>query len=76
MTHPLIDLADVHLTLNSAAGPVQILRGAHLAIQAGETAAIVGPSGSGKSTLLMIMTGLEKATSGRVRIAGNDFMAL
>jgi len=76
VTHPLIDLADVHLTLNSAAGPVQILHGAHLAINAGETAAIIGPSGSGKSTLLMIMTGLEKATSGRVRIAGNDFMAL
>lgn len=76
MTHPLIDLHDVHLTLNSAAGPVQILRGANLAINAGETAAIVGPSGSGKSTLLMIMTGLEKASSGRVRIAGHDFMAL
>ncbi len=76
MTHPLIDLADVHLTLNSAAGAVQILRGANLAINAGETAAVIGPSGSGKSTLLMIMTGLEKASSGRVRIAGHDFMAL
>ncbi len=76
MTHPLIDLADVHLTLNSAAGPVQILRGANLAINSGETAAIIGPSGSGKSTLLMIMTGLEKASSGRVQIAGHDFMAL
>jgi len=76
VTHPLIDLADVHLTLNSAAGAVQILRGANLAINAGETAAVIGPSGSGKSTLLMIMTGLEKASSGRVRIAGHDFMAL
>jgi putative ABC transport system ATP-binding protein len=64
------------LTLNSAAGPVHILRGVDLAINAGETAAIVGPSGSGKSTLLMIMTGLEKASSGRVQVAEHDFMAL
>jgi putative ABC transport system ATP-binding protein len=76
VTHPLINLKNVHLTLNSAAGPVNILRGADLAIQAGEAAAIVGPSGSGKSTLLMVMTGLEKATSGQVRVAGRDFMAL
>jgi putative ABC transport system ATP-binding protein len=72
----IIDLKDVRLTLNSQAGSVQILRGIDLAIGAGETVGIVGPSGSGKSTLLMIMTGLEKASSGTVRIAGEDFMSL
>jgi putative ABC transport system ATP-binding protein len=72
----LIDLKDVHLTLTSRAGSVHILRGIDLAIGEGETVGVVGPSGSGKSTLLMVMTGLEKASSGIVRVAGHDFMAL
>jgi putative ABC transport system ATP-binding protein len=72
----LIDLKDVHLTLTSRAGSVHILRGIDLTIGAGETVGVVGPSGSGKSTLLMVMTGLEKASSGIVRVAGHDFMAL
>ncbi len=76
MTHPLIDLKQVRLTLTSRAGPVPILRGVDLQIASGEAVAIVGPSGSGKSTLLMIMTGLEKASAGQVHIAGHDFMAL
>ncbi|MGB0083782.1 MAG: ABC transporter ATP-binding protein [Rhodomicrobiaceae bacterium] len=76
MAEKIIDLKDVHLTLNSQAGSVHILRGVDLAVRSGETVGVVGPSGSGKSTLLMIMTGLEKASSGIVRVAGCDFMAL
>jgi len=72
----IIALKDVHLTLRSKAGSVPILRGVNLGIAGGETLGVVGPSGSGKSTLLMVMTGLEKATSGGVDIAGHDFMAL
>ena len=76
MPETIIDLKDVHLTLHSRAGSVEILRGVDLAVRAGEAVGVVGPSGSGKSTLLMIMTGLEKASSGTVRVAGHDFMAL
>ena len=76
MPETIIDLKDVHLTLSSRAGSVEILRGVDLAVRAGETVGVVGPSGSGKSTLLMIMTGLEKASRGTVRVAGHDFMAL
>jgi putative ABC transport system ATP-binding protein len=72
----IITLKDVHLTLSSRAGSVPILRGVNLTISSGETVGVVGPSGSGKSTLLMVMTGLEKATDGTVRVAGHDFMAL
>ena len=70
---PVIDLKAVTLTLKSRAGPVEILRGVDLAVQEGQSVALVGPSGSGKSSLLMVMTGLEAATSGQVLIAGQDF---
>jgi putative ABC transport system ATP-binding protein len=73
---PIVHLEAVELTLNSRAGPVSILRNVSLSVQSGESLAVVGPSGSGKSSLMMIMTGLEKATAGRVQVAGHDFSAL
>jgi putative ABC transport system ATP-binding protein len=72
----VISLRDVALTLSSRAGPVDILRSVSLDVPSGQSVAIVGPSGSGKTSLLMIMTGLEQATRGDVRVAGHDFTAL
>lgn len=76
MREPIIELEDVKLTLPSAAGPVNILRGIGLASEPGEALGLVGPSGSGKSTLLMVLSGLEQPTSGRVRVAGHDLGAM
>ncbi len=67
---PIVRLADVHLDMASDAGTVNILRGITLDIAAGEIAAVVGPSGAGKSSLMMVAGGLERATSGRVEVAG------
>ena len=72
----MIDLADVHLTLTSAAGPVHILRGVDLRVTDGASLSVVGPSGSGKSSLLAIVGGIERATSGRVAVDGVDLGAL
>ncbi|NJO38304.1 MAG: ATP-binding cassette domain-containing protein, partial [Rhizobiales bacterium] len=73
---PMIALADVHLTLTSAAGPVKILRGVDLSIDAGQSVSVVGPSGSGKSTLLSVVGGIERLSSGKVSVAGQDLDAL
>jgi putative ABC transport system ATP-binding protein len=65
-------LDHVSLTLPSAAGPVEILRGVNFAVEAGERVAVVGPSGSGKSTLIAVAAGLERPTSGHVRLLGQE----
>lgn len=70
---PAIQLEDVRVTLPSRAGDVEILRGVDLTVKRGEAVAIVGPSGSGKTTLMMVAAGLERATSGRVAVAGEDY---
>ena len=69
---PIIDLQNVHLSLGKDAARVHILKGVTVAIEKGKAVGLVGPSGSGKSTLLMVMSGLERADSGTVRIAGED----
>ena len=73
---PIILLDNLHLTLESAAGAVNILRGIDLAVAAGDTVGVIGPSGSGKSTMLAVIAGLEQATSGAVRVAGHDLTRL
>ncbi|WP_394763535.1 ABC transporter ATP-binding protein [Phenylobacterium sp.] len=72
---PLV-LQNVSLTLPSAAGPVEILRGLDVTVGHGERVALVGPSGCGKSSLIAVAAGLEQPTGGRVLLFGQDLAGL
>ncbi|MDA5192662.1 ABC transporter ATP-binding protein [Govanella unica] len=73
---PSIKTSDLTLTLSSAAGPVDILRGITLTVPEAAAVGIVGPSGSGKSSLMAVLSGLEQATTGSVMVDGTDLVAL
>ncbi|MFD6446316.1 dipeptide ABC transporter ATP-binding protein [Promicromonospora sp. NPDC060204] len=69
---PLIRVEDVTRTYTSRGETVHALRGVSLEVREGQRFGIVGESGSGKSTLLRIISGLDRATSGRLTSAGVD----
>ncbi|MEV4755931.1 ABC transporter ATP-binding protein [Micromonospora sp. NPDC049559] len=71
----VLELRDARKTYPGSP-PVESIRGVSLAVRGGELAAVVGPSGSGKSTLLNLATGLDRPTSGSVRIAGEPIERL
>lgn len=75
-TQDAICASNLRLTLGSAEAPVEILKGLDLTIAQGETVALLGPSGSGKSSLMAVLTGLERATSGTLVVAGQDFATM
>jgi putative ABC transport system ATP-binding protein len=72
----VIDAADVTLALGNGPARVEILRSVDLKVAKGESVALLGPSGSGKSSLMAVLSGLERASGGTIRVAGADFTAL
>jgi len=76
MSEPIVEIKNLHLSLVGGGGLVNILRGVDLRVERGETLSIVGPSGAGKTTLLMALSGLERATSGEIRVSGIDLTQL
>ena len=75
-SHIVIDAADVTLALGAGPARVDILRGIDRKVVKGQSVALLGPSGSGKSSLMAVLSGLERATGGRIEVAGADFTAL
>src|SRR5215469_7374269 len=55
---------------------IKVLDGLSLEVPQGEFMALMGPSGSGKTTLLNLIAGIDRATSGTVRVGGTDLTPL
>ena len=73
---PLVELEMVNLILGGPASQVEILKSVNLNILKNKTVSVVGSSGSGKTSLLLLIAGLEKVTSGRISVNGQDLSAL
>jgi len=68
----VIELRDIQKTYRIGDSEFAVLKGIDLQIKEGEFIALMGPSGSGKSTLLNIVGCLDRPTSGRFRLLGQD----
>jgi putative ABC transport system ATP-binding protein len=66
----LLTVRDITKTYAGAEGPVQVLRGVSLDLEAGQTLALTGESGSGKSTLLHLIGGLDAPDGGQIMLDG------
>ena len=75
-SHMVIEARDVTLRLGSGDAAVDVLRGLTLDVPAGQRIAILGPSGSGKSSAMAVLSGMERASSGSVRVAGAEFTTM
>lgn len=76
MSESIITVEHVSKAVTDSTGTLDILRDIDFTLAPRETVAIVGASGSGKSTLLSIIAGLDRPTSGTVRLAGQDLFVL
>jgi putative ABC transport system ATP-binding protein len=76
MGSPVVRVQGVSKTYYRDETPVPVLEGIDLEIAEGEFVALMGPSGSGKSTLLNLIAGIDRASAGRVEVAGSELSTL
>ena len=70
MSEPVIELRCVVKQYQGKAGAVTALKGIDLQVSAGEFVAVLGKSGAGKTTLVNVISGIDRPTSGEIRVAG------
>jgi putative ABC transport system ATP-binding protein len=72
----LVEIRNVFKSFKREAQTVDVYSGLTIDFEEGSFTALMGPSGSGKSTLLNLVAGLDKPTSGSVRVAGAEVSAM
>jgi putative ABC transport system ATP-binding protein len=73
---PLVEIENLTKAYRKGTQTVPVLRDLNLAVEAGEFLALMGPSGSGKTTLLNLIAGIDRPTSGVIRVGGQDLSKL
>lgn len=68
-TSEMIRFTDV----SKSFGSTEVLRGLNLCVKPGERVTLIGPSGSGKTTILRLLMGLERVSSGTIKVNGEYF---
>lgn len=72
----LLALHKVEKSFATSEGPLKVLHGIDLQLDAGSSLALTGESGSGKSTVLHLVAGLDSADAGRIELAGRNVVEL
>ena len=72
----LLKIENISKIYQAKNGEIEALKDVNFTINNGEYVSIIGPSGCGKSTLLSIIAGLEKKTSGKLYIDGEESSGL
>lgn len=72
MADPILQIENIHKTFQVGAVAVEALRGISFELQPGDYVSIMGPSGCGKSTLLNLLGCLDRPTTGRYLLGGDD----
>ncbi len=73
-----LTISNLHVSIDTEQGPIEILKGVDLVLEQGHTHAIMGPNGSGKSTLAYTIAGHPRyqVTKGSIDLDGQDMLAM
>ncbi len=76
MSHPVVEIRNLSKVFERDSFTVSALEQVDLTVAEGEFLCLMGPSGSGKTTLLNIIAGIDRPTSGEVKVLGEDISRL